>query len=99
MKKFSRILKYIFQYKGKLIVYLLFTLLATFFSLISLGMLSPFMELLFKSGEVAKQATLDSNAIGSLKTIIADIIKQDKIKGLVVICIFIIVSTFLKNLF
>lgn len=99
MKKFSRIFTYILQYKGKLIVYLLFTLLATFFSLISLGMLSPFMELLFKSGEVAKQATLNSNAIGSLKTIIADIIKQDKIKGLIVICFFIIGSTLLKNLF
>jgi len=57
------------------------------------------MELLFKSGDVAKQATLNSNAIGSLKTIIGDIIEQDKIKGLVVICLFIIAATLLKNLF
>ncbi len=99
MKKFSRILNYISQYKGKLTLYLFFTLLATFFSLVSLGMLSPFMELLFKSGEVAGQATLNSNAIGFLKTFIADIIRQDKIKGLVVICAFIILSTLLKNVF
>lgn len=99
MKKFSRILRYISQFKGKLIIYLVCTLLATFFSLVSLGMLSPFMELLFEGAKAGTKATIDSNAIGSLKKVIAGIISHDKILGLIVICLLITVATLLKNLF
>ena len=102
MKKFSRILQYLSKYKGKLIVYLVFTLLSTLFGIISLGMLSPFLAILFRSGEssVQKGFTIHSNAVGSLKNIITDIVNtHGTIWGLVAICLFILVSTILKNVF
>ena len=101
MKKFSRILQYISVYKGKLVVYVIFTLLSTLFGLVSLGMLSPFMDILFKGGEaVAKKAAINTNAIGSLKYYIQEFIDHyGKTGGLIAICIFIIVSTVLKNIF
>src|ERR1700738_5298177 len=100
MKKFSRILQYLAKYKGLLLLYFLFTILATLFGLISLGMLSPFMDILFKSGATtAKQVTVNTNAIGSLKNFIVYIISRyHPIGGLIAICLFIVVTTFLKNL-
>ncbi|HZE85816.1 MAG TPA: ABC transporter ATP-binding protein, partial [Puia sp.] len=102
MKKFSRILQYISKYRGKLLVYLLFTLLSTLFGLISLGMLSPFMEILFKNGGDAAQrtGTIHTNAVGSLKGIIEVVIQREgPVAALIVVCILIILSTILKNLF
>ncbi|HEX9509935.1 MAG TPA: ABC transporter ATP-binding protein [Puia sp.] len=102
MKKFSRILQYLSKYKGKLVVYLVFTLLSTLFGIISIGMLSPFLSILFKSGDNAAQKTvsINTNAIGSLKTVIENIINtHGTIWGLVAICVLILISTILKNVF
>src|SRR5258708_3553125 len=102
MKKFSRILQYLSKYKGKLVVYLVFTLLSTLFGIISIGMLSPFLSILFKSGDNAAQKTvsINTNAIGSLKTVIENIINtHGTIWGLVAICLLIIITTILKNVF
>jgi subfamily B ATP-binding cassette protein MsbA len=102
MKKFSRILKYISQpkYRTKLFFYLLFTVLSVLFGLISLGMLSPFMELLFKGKQFgAGQNYISSNTVGNLKDLLNTIIKRSPTEGLIVICIFIIVTTAIKNLF
>ena len=103
MKKFSRILQYVSQpkYRAKLFFYLLFTILSVLFGLISLGMLSPFMELLFKGAQkAASQPAINSNAVGGIKNYINTIISEHgKTVGLIVICIFIIVTTLLKNLF
>lgn len=102
MKKFSRILQYLSKYKGKLIIYLVFTLLSTAFGLISLGMLSPFLSILFKSGEShAQQAfTISGNAVGSLKNVIENIVNtHGPMWGLAVICLLILGSTILKNVF
>ena len=78
-----------------------FNILSIVFGLISLGMLSPFLEILFKEGApAAQQVTLNTNAIGGLKSLLAEIIRaHDKSTVLIVICLLIIVSTFLKNLF
>jgi len=102
MKKFSRILQYLSKYRGKLVVYLVFTLLSTLFGIISLGMLSPFLSILFKSGESSAQKgfTINSNAVGSLKNVITDIVNtHGPMWGLAVICLLILVSTILKNVF
>jgi subfamily B ATP-binding cassette protein MsbA len=101
MKKFSVIFQYLSRYKGKLTIYLIFNLLSIVFGLISLGMLSPFLEILFGAGAPAGQpVTLHTNAIGGLKSILMDVAKTyDKATLLIVICILIIISTFLKNLF
>src|SRR5258707_901889 len=102
MKKFSRILQYLSKYRGKLVIYLVFTLLSTLFGLISLGMLSPFLSILFKSGEsdTQKAFTISGNAVGSLKTVIENIVNtHGAMWGLALICVLILLSTILKNVF
>ena len=102
LKKFSRILQYVSQpkYRGKLFLYLLFTILSVLFGLISLGMLSPFMELLFKGKQVvAGQPSISSNTVGGLKELLNKVIQESPTKGLIIICLFIVGTTILKNLF
>jgi subfamily B ATP-binding cassette protein MsbA len=99
MKKFSVILQYLSRYKGKLVVYMIFNILSIIFGLLSLGMLSPFMNILFP-GDVPQQAKVSTNAIGPLKGILDGIIHtHGPIGALIAICIFIILTTFFKNLF
>src|SRR5579872_1173535 len=101
MKKFSRILQYLSKYKGKLLLYLVFTLLSTGFGLVSLGMLSPFMDILFRSGTAAAHSTkLNTHAIGSLKDFIEYVIATYHQNGaMIVICLLIIATTLMKNVF
>ena len=47
MKKLSRILRYLADYKGTVALYFLFSLLAVVFALFSLGMLAPVLQVLF----------------------------------------------------
>jgi subfamily B ATP-binding cassette protein MsbA len=47
MKRFSTILKYLKDQKGSIALYVLFNLLSILFSLFSLAMLGPFLQLLF----------------------------------------------------
>jgi subfamily B ATP-binding cassette protein MsbA len=100
MKKFSRIIQYISRYKGLLTVYLIFTLLATFFGLVALAALSPFMDILFKAGG-GQTTTVNTNAIGMLKPYVIEVMNgpYGKNGALVFICLLIISTTFLKNLF
>lgn len=98
MKQFLRIFKYIQIPAGKLWLYLLCTILATVLSLFSLGLLSPFMELMFKPK--ATDATIDSNAIGDVKIYLEQIINtHGKQYALAAICLLIIAATLLKNIF
>jgi ATP-binding cassette, subfamily B, bacterial MsbA len=101
MKKFSVIFQYLSRYKGKLVVYMIFNVLSIIFGLISLGMLSPFLDILFGAGAPDKrQVTLHTNAIGGLKDLLLHVAQRyDKPTLLIVICLLIVVSTFLKNLF
>lgn len=101
MKKYSRVIRYITQYKWKLVIYFVFTILATVCSVISLGMLGPFVELIFKSGTGVQQASLQSNSIG---VYIKDVLQQvvathGKVSALGVVCLFIITAILFKNIF
>ncbi len=96
MKNFFRIFKYIHIPKNKLIVYFIYTLLATLFSLLSIGMLSPFMNIIF---DVNTAAVTPSASTGFLKKYFQDIINKDKLHGLLIVCLVIVASTLLKNIF
>jgi subfamily B ATP-binding cassette protein MsbA len=106
MKRFERIFRYIGDYKTKIVFYVIYTILGTFFGIFSLAMLSPFVSLLVGSGG-ATQGVIKSNAAGNfisgfLNNVIAEHSKNGsngKLYALAVICVFIIVATFLKNLF
>jgi len=101
MKKFSVILQYLSRYKGKIVIYLIFNVLSIVFGLISLGMLSPFLTILFKGeGGNGQPMTLTTNAVGGLKGVLNEVIQHnDKTTTLLVICFLILISTILKNLF
>ncbi|HTR31521.1 MAG TPA: ABC transporter ATP-binding protein, partial [Puia sp.] len=78
-----------------------FNILSLLFGLVSVGMLSPFLDILFNSGKPGqKGVSLQGNAIGGLKEIFAHLAQtHDKSTLLIVICIVIIVTSILKNLF
>ncbi len=101
MKKFSVILQYLSRYKGKIVLYMIFNILSIVFGLISLGMLSPFISILLSGGKSGGQANLiNTNAIGGLKNVLNEIMQHhDKSTVLLVICLLMVISTILKNLF
>jgi subfamily B ATP-binding cassette protein MsbA len=103
MKKFFRIISYIKEYKAQMAWYSLFITLSIVFSLFSLGMLTPFLDLIFGKSSLS---SLPVNAINAsnIKDIIYgflqnNIAKYGKSYALGWICLFIIISIFLKNLF
>jgi len=113
MKNFSRIFKYLSNKKGEIALYFLFNLLSIVFSLVSLAMLAPFLQLLFGSHvePIAAKPAVGFSASGLL-----DLMKYyfnqliishstpgspnaGKLYALSVICVVLIVTIFLKNLF
>ena len=103
MKKFFRIISYIKEYKAQMAWYSLFITLSIVFSLFSLGMLTPFLDLIFGKSSLSSLPVYAINA-SSIKDVIYgflqnNIAKYGKSYALGWICLFIIVSIFLKNLF
>ncbi len=97
MKKYSRIFSYLKNYKGKIALYFLFTLLSIIFSIVSIGMLMPFLQLIFTG-----KATLDTSS-NSLLSKVSDFLHQyggdDKVTTLGFICGLMVSFIILKNLF
>ena len=106
MKKFIRIISYIREYKAYMAWYSLFITLSIVFGLFSLGMLMPFMDLIFGSSELTGAVKIATSANGSanIKDIVygflqESIVANGKVTALGWICLAIIVNIFLKNLF
>lgn len=104
MKRFSRILFYLRNQKRNIVLYLFFNLFSILFSLVSLAMLAPFLQLLFgKEKLVNVQPTFEFTANGMLnylKYFISQLIaKHGEVYALGSICGIIILSIFFKNLF
>lgn len=108
MKKYSRIFGYLGNYKSGIFLYFLFIILSVAFSIISVGMLMPFLELIF-NGDKSSMGNLmkESNnpVIKYVRDVLLNSINNSKdttsglLKTLGFICIIIVVSIFLKNLF
>ena len=106
MKKFIRIISYIREYKAYMAWYSLFITLSIVFGLFSLGMLMPFMDLIFQKGEltgVIKTATTSGGSV-NIKDLVYGFLQQiidahGKVTALGWICVAIIINIFLKNLF
>ena len=95
---FFRIFKYIHIPKNKLALYLFYALLSTLFSLISINALAPFMNIIFK----AKGAlpTDQPKQLGRFNNFFELFISNHTpLYALGVICILMIVSILLKNIF
>lgn len=104
MKKYARVFRYISQYKSDAFLYILFIVLSIVFSLVSLGMLFPFLEMLFngdKAGTTGFIGASESSAVRYVRNLLAESINGPggKEGTLAWICVFIIASIFLKNLF
>lgn len=104
MKRFARILFYLRSQKRNIVLYVLFNLLSIVFSLVSLAMLAPFLQMLFGKEKFIQNAPeLSFSAAGVLdylKYIIGRLIQDHgEIYALGAICVIIIISIFFKNLF
>ncbi len=103
MELFKRIFKYVKPYTKQLILANVFTILVVIFSLLSVLMLFPFIDLLFNDApKTITDKTITS--IFDLKDIItvyfAEIVSDyDKLDVLKYLCLLILVTFFLKNLF
>lgn len=99
MKKYSRIFGYLRQRKGQLGLYFLCVALATLFGVVSIGMLIPFFDLIFETGNGTAEVLNNAPFGSQLTKLVIDIIQEDKVLALTAICGFIIVATLLKNIF
>jgi len=103
MKKYARVFTYISQYKSEAILYILFIMLSIVFGLVSIAMLFPFLEMLFngdKPGASGLMGSSNSSIVVYIRTLLVKSIEVYKKQGtLAIICAFIVVFIFLKNLF
>lgn len=104
MRKYLRILAYIRPYMGSALLNVLFNLLVIIFSLVSFVMLIPFLNLLFgieKLVDTQPEFSLSPEALmESLNYYISKIIlTRGKVEGLIFICLFLLGTFFLRNLF
>ncbi len=101
MKKYSRIFNYLKDYKTSILLYLLSVVLSIIFSVLSLAMLFPFLQLLFGVNTSTTQVAASGNSmIRWVNQQLAQLISEGNgLQALSLVCMLIIVSIFLKNLF
>lgn len=104
MKKYLKILKYLYPYKFEVAVNIFSNLFGAIFSLFSLAMLIPFLQLLFGNVplvEVKPEFALTAKAMGHyLNYILSYFIKTyDKSSALLFVIVIVLIASFLKNFF
>jgi ABC-type multidrug transport system fused ATPase/permease subunit len=104
MKNYFRLLKYIRNYKGYAWLHVLSNLFSVIFSLVSLTMIIPFLNILF-SQQQAKYELLswsfsDKVIRNNIYYYVTRLIETEgKMHALILICIAVVVLFFVKNLF
>src|SRR5437868_3192388 len=107
MKSLRTIFKYIARYPKLVAAYFSFNILSALFSVISLGLLSPFLLLIFKKENTFKAVNAPANTFSGLNPInyfkqwLYEIIQSPggEIKALAFICVVVLISIILKNIF
>ncbi len=107
MKRFFKIFSYIKEYKLNMGLYFLFVILSIAFSLFSLSLLSPFMDLIFGDknltqpiASIPQGANITNNLKDTLYAYLNSLVNNHgKEYTLGIICIFIILMIFFKNIF
>lgn len=103
MKSLRTIFRYVSKYPKLIFTYFTFNILSNLFSVVSLGLLSPFLLLIFKKentlGDLAKSSGF--NPMNQFKVWMLQTIQGPggEIRALGVICILIVIFILLKNLF
>ncbi|MEP6701328.1 MAG: ABC transporter ATP-binding protein [Bacteroidota bacterium] len=99
MKQYARIFQYLNAYKGKIFLYFLFILLSILFSIVSIAMLMPFLQLIFTGTDSFGKAS-SNPLIQSVNNLLARSIEtRGKIPTLGFICFLMMGFIILKNLF
>lgn len=99
MGRIRRLLGYISDYKGSILLYFTCSLLAVVFSLFSLAALTPVLQVLF-SGKEMPVAKADPNLIDRGQDYMYQVIReQGTVAALEYVCIAIVIFILLKNLF
>jgi len=105
MKSLKTIFKYIKNYPGLVVAYFSFNILSAIFGLVSLGMLSPFLMVIFKQEDTFKKVAGDSsgalNMLDFLKEKLHGLMQTPggSSKALLLLCLIIFLAIILKNLF
>ncbi len=94
----SRILGYMKDYKTQIAFYFITNLLAVLFSLFSLGMLAPVLNVMFLGSVPPPSKSHD--AVSYLTGFVQNIVQHEgKHTALMYICVIVVIFTLLKNLF
>lgn len=106
MKSLRTVFKYVKKYPRLLISYFGFNILSAIFGVLSLGLLSPFLMLIFKQGDVFQSASKKGffnsiNPVNYFKEWLYKVINEPggNIKALMVICLVVFGAIMLKNIF
>jgi ATP-binding cassette, subfamily B, bacterial MsbA len=104
MKKYSLIFRYLKDYKLAIASYIVCTIIAIIFSIVSLGMFLPFLQVLFKVdmgiSSVTRSGASKFSLFQILKEKIALLISNyNEVESLGIICLLIIISIVIKNVF
>ncbi|MEO5909094.1 MAG: ABC transporter ATP-binding protein, partial [Ginsengibacter sp.] len=107
MKSLRTIFQYVAKYPKLIFTYFGCNVLSNLFSVVSLGLLSPFLLLIFKKQNIIQTETAktgffsEMNPINQFKIWLSQVVKtpDGDIKALGVICILILVFIILKNIF
>ena len=102
MRKYSLVFAYLKDYKLAITSYIICTLLSIVFGVASLGMLFPFLQVLFDKDNVTQTLKKSSgfSPFGWLKEKVGELVNNgDQFHTLAMVCLLIIASIVLKNTF
>jgi ATP-binding cassette, subfamily B, bacterial MsbA len=104
MKSLRTIFRYIKKYPQLVISYFSFNILSSIFGILSLGLLSPFLMLIFKQGDAFKAGSgffNNINPVNYFKEWLYKLINEPggSTKALMIICIVVFIAILLKNFF
>ena len=100
MKKYSRVFGYLGQYRPSIAWYFITILLSIVFSILSIGMLLPFMQLIFGVQQEGIVKVSSNPVVRFVSEQLNNLINSGSVyHALGIVCILIILSIFLKNLF
>lgn len=100
MRSYTRIFHYLTHFKARILLYFVFILFSILFSIVSIGMLMPFLQLIF-TGEQSSALTNSSNQLLQAvnDSIYHSVVQNGKAYTLGMICLLMIGFILGKNLF
>jgi ATP-binding cassette, subfamily B, bacterial MsbA len=106
MKSFLKIVRYVYPYWGYALLNILFNILSVIFSLFSLTMIVPFLQILFETAEntpiptsypgfeMSREGLTDLFYYGTNQLMV----ENSKVESLLWVCLFVVVMFFFKNM-